>query len=224
MTEVLTVSIQDYLKAIYELTRSGEPASTNGLAARLRVEPASVTGMIQKLASTKPSLVTYRKHRGVKLTLAGNRAALEVIRHHRLLEAWLVQSLGYSWDEVHPEAERLEHAISEEFEQRMAAALGHPVRDPHGEPIPSSDLVMPSDQSVSLASLREGQRAIVRRVDGRDQGFLRHLEELALVPGAVVDVLKKSEIDDIMYVQVQGCSDTHVLGPAVTGRVFMEPF
>ncbi len=222
MTETLTVSIQDYLKAIYELTRSGEPASTNGLAERLGIEPASVTGMIQKLAATRPALVSYRKHRGVKLTAAGDRAALEVIRHHRLLEAWLVKSLGYSWDEVHPEAERLEHVISEEFEQRMAAALGDPVRDPHGDPIPSPDLVMPADQSVPLASLAEGLRGIVRRVDGQDQALLRRLEELRLIPGAVVEVIRLSEIDDIMVIRVQGLSETPVLGPAVTSRVFVE--
>src|SRR5512143_1921314 len=143
MTEQLTDSIQDYLKAIYELTQNGASASTNALASRLDVEPASVTGMVQKLAATKPALVEYRKHHGVKLTPVGRRAALEVIRHHRLLEAWLVKTLGYSWDEVHVEAEKLEHVISEDFEERMAAALGDPVRDPHGELIPSSDLVMP---------------------------------------------------------------------------------
>ena len=222
MTETLTVSIQDYLKAIYELTRSGEPASTNGLAGRLGVEPASVTGMMQKLAATRPALVTYRKHRGVKLTSAGSKAALEVIRHHRLLEAWLVQSLGYSWDEVHPEAERLEHVISEEFEQRIAAALGDPVRDPHGDPIPSPDLVMPADQSVPLASLSEGQMAVVRRVDGQDQSLLRRLEELKLIPGAVVEVLRLSEIDHIMQIRVQDRSENPALGPAVTSRVFVE--
>ncbi|HEX8992303.1 MAG TPA: metal-dependent transcriptional regulator [Anaerolineales bacterium] len=222
MTETLTVSIQDYLKAIYELTRSGEAATTNGLAGRLGVEPASVTGMIQKLAATRPALVTYRKHRGVKLTTAGLRAALEVIRHHRLLEAWLVKSLGYSWDEVHPEAERLEHVISEEFEQRMAAALGEPLRDPHGDLIPSPDLVMPADQSVPLASLPAGRKAIVRRVDGQDQTLLRRLEELELIPGTVVEVLRLSEIDNIMYIRLQGRTDTSVLGPAVTSRVFVE--
>ncbi len=222
MAELLTDSIQDYLKAIYELTRSGEPASTNALAARLGVEPASVTGMVQKLAAARPPLVAYRKHRGVKLTAAGQRAALEVIRHHRLLEAWLVQSLGYSWDEVHSEAEKLEHVISEDFEQRIAAALGYPVRDPHGEPIPSSDLVMPSDRSVPLATLRTGQKAIVRRVDAQDHALLRHLEELRLIPGSTLEVLDVSEFDQIMHIRVQGRREAAVLGPAITGRVFVE--
>ncbi len=222
MAEPLTDSIQDYLKAIYELTRSGEPASTNALAARLGVEPASVTGMVQKLAAARPPLVIYRKHRGVKLTSAGQRAALEVIRHHRLLEAWLVKSLGYSWDQVHFEAEKLEHVISEEFEQRMAAALGYPVRDPHGEPIPSPDLVMPSDRSVPLATLETGQKAIVRRVDAQDQSLLRHLEELRLIPGAAVEVVDVSEFDHVMHVRVQARRELAILGPAITGRVFVE--
>jgi len=222
MPEILTDSIQDYLKAIYELTQSGQSASTNALAARLGVEPASVTGMVQKLATAKPSLVDYRKHHGVKLTAAGRRAALEVIRHHRLLEAWLVKTLGYSWDEVHSEAERLEHAISEDFEERVAAALGYPLRDPHGEPIPSSDLIMPSDESVPLQSLHAGQKAIVRRVDAQDQGLLRHLEELRLIPGARVEVLEVAPYDHIMHLRIKDSREPIALGPAITARVFVE--
>src|SRR5215212_7912530 len=157
MEKNITISIQDYLKHIYELTESGETASTNALAQKLHIKPASVTGMVQKLASAKPALVEYQKHQGVTLTEEGQKAALEVIRHHRLVEAWLVQTLGYSWDEVHEEAERLEHVISEDFERRIAAAMGHPVRDPHGEPIPTADLQMPLDASTPLSSLRPGQ-------------------------------------------------------------------
>ncbi len=222
MTDSLTDSIQDYLKAIYDLTRSGEAASTNALAERLGVEPSSVTGMLQKLAAARPPLVSYRKHHGAKLTAAGRRAALEVIRHHRLLEAWLVKTLGYSWDEVHLEAEKLEHAISEDFEERIAAALGHPVRDPHGEPIPSSDLVMPDDGSVPLADLERGQRAVVRRVDAQDGEFLRHLEELGLIPGTGIEVLQVSPFDQIVHVKVQDRPKAVVLGPAITSRVFVE--
>ena len=132
METVLTQSTQDYLKHIFELTENGSAASTNDLASRLGVRPASVTGMVQKLALAEPPLVEYHKHQGVTLTPEGEQAALEVLRHHRLLESWLVQSLGYSWDEVHEEACRLEHVISEDFEARMAAALGNPERDPHG--------------------------------------------------------------------------------------------
>ena len=122
MSEVITQSIQDYLKHIYELNEHGGTASTNDLAARLNIAPASVTGMLQKLANSKPPLVIYKKHQGVTLTINGEKAALEVIRHHRLLETFLVNTLGYSWDEVHREADKLEHVISEDFEARMAKA------------------------------------------------------------------------------------------------------
>ncbi len=221
MPEQLTDSIQDYLKAIYDLTQDGSAASTNALAARLGIEPASVTGMVQRLAAAKTALVEYRKHHGVKLTPAGQRAALEVIRHHRLLESWLVKALGYSWDEVHVEAEKLEHVISEDFEARIAAALGYPVRDPHGEPIPSSDLIMPSDGSVPLMSLTSGQSAVVRRVDAQDTDLLRHLEELRLIPGARLRVIEVSLFDHLMRLRPAGAQTT-VLGPAITDRVFVE--
>src|SRR6202142_1880629 len=148
MSDLLTDSIQDYLKSIYDLTENGQPASTTSLALRLGIAPASVTGMLQKLANLKTPLVNYHKHQGAKLTNKGRRAALEVIRHHRLLESWLVQTLGYSWDEVHNEAEKLEHVISEDFETRIAAAMGDPERDPHGDLIPSANLEMPKDESI----------------------------------------------------------------------------
>src|SRR5215204_1464952 len=188
MQPTLTISIQDYLKNIYELTERGGSASTNALADKLNIKPASVTGMVQKLASSKPALVEYHKHQGVTLTRDGRKAALEVIRHHRLLEAWLVQTLGYSWDEVHEEAERLEHVISEDFERRIAAAMGHPLRDPHGEFIPTEDLVMPMDESMPLSSLRANQTATITRIKAPDPELLRYLEGLGLLPGAQIEV------------------------------------
>ena len=136
-------SVEDYLKAVYELTREAERASTNGLAEYLDVAAASVTGMLQKLAESEPPLLEYRKHRGVQLTKEGEKVALETIRHHRLLELFLHEILGYDWDEVHEEADRLEHFISERFEERIAAALGNPQHDPHGDPIPGADLSLP---------------------------------------------------------------------------------
>src|SRR5574339_363040 len=184
MDQTLTISIQDYLKQIYELTENGEAASTNALASKLKVSAPSVTGMVQKLATSRPPLVEYQKHQGVTLTREGKRAALEVIRHHRLLEAWLVQTLGYSWDEVHEEAERLEHVISEDFERRIAAAMGHPVRDPHGELIPTADLKMPEEATTPLSALRPNQTGTVKRVKAADANLLRYLEGLGLVPGA----------------------------------------
>ncbi len=222
MKENLTNSIQDYLKHIYELTEEGEPASTTALAARLGIMPASVTGMIQRLASTKPPLVNYRKHQGVMLTEAGRRSALEVIRHHRLIEAWLVKTLGYSWDEVHNEAEKLEHVISEEFEARIAAAMGNPMRDPHGDPIPTADLVMPKYKNITLSSLQAGQEAIICQVQSQEIELLKHLESLDLVIGARVKTLDVSPYDQVMKLQVQGRKEAVILGPAVTNRVFVE--
>jgi DtxR family Mn-dependent transcriptional regulator len=221
MENVITQSIQDYLKHIFELTEGGQTASTNELATRLGVKPASVTGMVQKLASAEPPLVDYQKHQGVTLTPEGEQAALEVLRHHRLLESWLVQSLGYSWDEVHEEACRLEHVISEDFEARIDAALGHPARDPHGDPIPTAELVMHSDAARPLSSLRPTQQAVILRVNQKDSAFLRYLEELSLVPGAQLEVTAFSPFDNNLTVSVHGQPPT-VLGLAITSKIFVE--
>jgi DtxR family Mn-dependent transcriptional regulator len=222
MTDSITDSIQDYLKVIYELTENGSAASNTALAARLHIAPSSVTGMMQKLASAKPALVEYRKHQGVTLTARGKRGALEVIRHHRLIEAWLVQTLGYSWDEVHNEAEKLEHVISEELEERIASAMGYPLSDPHGEPIPSADLIMPEARGIELARLQPKQEACVQRVHAQDASFLKYLEELGLVIGACVKVLEVSHYDQVMRIQLRGRKDAIALGPAITNRVFVE--
>ncbi|MBN2116610.1 MAG: metal-dependent transcriptional regulator [Anaerolineales bacterium] len=219
MEQTLTISIQDYLKNIYELTESGESATTNALAAKLNIKPASVTGMVQKLASAKPALVEYQKHQGVTLTREGRKAALEVIRHHRLLEAWLVQTLGYSWDEVHAEAERLEHVISEDFERRIAAAMGNPARDPHGELIPTADLKMPSDDSTPLSALRPGQTATIKRVKASDTELLRYLDGLGLVPGAQIEVTDYSPFDHNLTIKVGRKS--FVVGLSITSKVFV---
>jgi DtxR family Mn-dependent transcriptional regulator len=220
MEKNITISTQDYLKRIYELTENGESASTNALAQKLNIKPASVTGMMQKLASSKPALVEYQKHQGVTLTKDGRRAALEVIRHHRLLEAWLVQTLGYSWDEVHEEAERLEHVISEDFERRIAAAMGNPSRDPHGEPIPTADLKMPEEDTTPLSALRPNQMGRVRRVKAADADLLRHLDELGLVPGAQIEVKEYSPFDHNLTVKVGRKSA--VLGLTITSKIFIE--
>jgi DtxR family transcriptional regulator, Mn-dependent transcriptional regulator len=221
MENQLTEPTQDYLKAIYELSRSHQIASTNDLADKLGISPASVTGMVQRLASSKPPLVNYRKHQGVTLTKPGERAALEVIRHHRLLETYLVESLGYGWDEVHVEAERLEHAISEEFESRIAELLGNPIRDPHGEPIPTSDLKMPVDSSVTLNNLRPEQQARISRVNAEDPRFLRHAKGLGLVPGAKIKVISYSEYDQNLSVEINQ-QKAIVLGNPITNRIYVE--
>jgi len=220
MKQKLTISIQDYLKSIYELTENGESASTNALAQKMKISAPSVTGMIQKLASSKPALVEYQKHQGVTLTKDGRKAALEVIRHHRLIEAWLVQTLGYSWDEVHEEAERLEHVISEDFESRIAAALGHPTRDPHGELIPTAELVMPEDTSIPLSSMRLNQTGTVQCVKAADTELLRYLESLGLVPDAEIEVKDYSPFDHNLTVRVG--RKTTVLGLNITSKIFIE--
>ncbi|HSM70618.1 MAG TPA: metal-dependent transcriptional regulator [Anaerolineales bacterium] len=216
----LTISIQDYLKNIYDLTEHGENASTNALAAKLKISAPSVTGMIKKLSKAKPPLVKYQKHQGVTLTKDGRRAALEVIRHHRLLEMWLVQTLGYSWDEVHEEAERLEHVISEDFERRIAAAMGHPDRDPHGDLIPTEDLKMPEDYSMPLSALRAGQTATILRVRASDPNLLRYLEGLDLIPGAKIVIKEHSPFDHNLTIKIGRKSV--VLGLNITSQIFVE--
>jgi len=220
MRDVLSPSMQDYLKHIHALCSEGRAASTTALAARLGVSPASVTGMVQKLAALKPPLLVYHKHRGVALTPTGERGALEVIRHHRLLEAYLVRSLGYSWDAVHDEACRLEHAISETLEHRIAKILGEPRRDPHGAPIPTAELVLEIGSDTSLGSLTEGVRAVVCRVRCGDARCLRRLEAHGLVPGAEVAVLAHSP-GGRMTVSIEGKPPT-VLNPAVSGKVLVH--
>lgn len=222
MPEAITQSIQDYLKHIYELNENGGSASTNDLAARLNIAPASVTGMLQKLANAKPALVIYKKHQGVTLTKNGEKAALEVIRHHRLLETFLVNTLGYTWDEVHCEADKLEHVISEDFEARMAEALGHPTRDPHGEPIPTADLTMPADSSCPLASLRTDETATVRKVVDDDPALLRHLREIGVIPNAKIIVKNYSAFDGNLTIKVEGQRSNIVLGSAITSHVYVE--
>lgn len=221
MHEILTQPIQDYLKTIHDLNASGQPAATTALAARLGISPASVTGMIQRLASATPPLVIYQKHQGVTLTPEGEKAALEVIRHHRLLETYLCHALGFTWDEVHHEACRLEHVISEHFEERIAETLGHPKRDPHGDPIPSADLSLPPDPSVPLSSLRPAQKAIIRRVRSEEADFLRHVESLELVPGAQILVLEYSPFDGNLTIEIPGRAAA-ALGPGITANIFVE--
>jgi DtxR family Mn-dependent transcriptional regulator len=222
MTEPLTQTIQDYLKTIYDLSESDGSASTTALATRLGIAPASVTGMVQRLAGSNPPLVDYRKHQGVTLTPAGERAALEVIRHHRLIETYLVETLGYTWDEVHAEADRLEHVISEDFEARIAAALGNPSRDPHGELIPTEDLTMPTDAAAPLSALRPPQKAVILRVRADDSALLRHLESLGLVPGVAVEAVEYSPFDQNLTVKIEGQGKTVIIGLAITGRIFIK--
>lgn len=196
----LSEAQEDYLKQVLLLSSGGEgmswledtqPVSTQSLANRMQVRPASVTGMLKKLAEL--GLVEYEAYRGVRLTEAGYRVALEVLRHHRLIEAYLHQALGYGWEEVHAEAERLEHHISEAFEQRIAEWLGHPSHDPHGDVIPNAALELPqTTPSRCLAALQSGQQGTVARVATQDQDALNLLAHLGLRPGASLRLLEQA--------------------------------
>lgn len=216
----LTQSVEDYLKTIYDITLFGQRATTNQIAERMGVTPASVTGMLKRLSSNDPPLLEYHKHHGVALTSAGEQVALEIIRHHRLLELFLHDRLGYPWDKVHAEADRLEHVISENLEERIAQSLGDPRHDPHGDPIPSRDLHLPSEALLSLDELRQGQRAIVQRVRNDDPAMLRYLEGIGMTPQAEISVLDYSYFDGNLRLQVGG--QVVVLGPAVTQQVYVE--
>jgi DtxR family Mn-dependent transcriptional regulator len=222
MRDNLTHAIEDYLKTIYDITTCCDRASTNQIAEALGVAPASVTGMIKKLASTQPPLVEYERHHGVVLTPTGEQIALEILRHHRLLEMYLYQILGYEWDEVHDEAERLEHVISEELEQRIAQALGDPSHDPHGDPIPTQDLRMPDSPSLLLADLRPGQSAVIHRVVNTDPQLLRYLSGLGLKPQTHIIVLQYSPFDENISLEIPGQGKNIVLGPVITRQIFVE--
>jgi DtxR family Mn-dependent transcriptional regulator len=223
MRTSLTQSIEDYLKAIFELTAATqERATTTQIAERMDVAPASVTGMIKRLANIDPPLLQYHKHRGVELTARGKEVALEIIRHHRLIELFLHETLGYTWDEVHSEADRLEHVISEELEERIANALGNPLIDPHGEPIPTRELLITPQAETCLCDLREGQVAIMRRVSDANPQLLRYLSSIGLVPGSRLVVLEHSPYDDNLRLKLDGQDEPVVLGLRVTDKVFVE--
>lgn len=222
MRENLTRVIEDYLKTIYDLTASNDRATTNQIAERMEVTPASVTNMVQKLALTEPPLLDYRKHRGVKLTPEGEKVALEIIRHHRLLEMFLHQTLGYSWDEVHEEADRLEHVISEELEERIATSLGDPLHDPHGDPIPTRELHLPLTSEVPLSQIRPPQVAEVRRVRDGDPELLRYLSEMGIKPQARLEIIEYSPFDNNLQVRIAGREEPVVLGTRVTNQVYVE--
>jgi DtxR family Mn-dependent transcriptional regulator len=222
MRENLTRVIEDYLKTIHELTRTNERATTNQIAERMGVTPASVTNMIQKLAAADPPLLDYQKHRGVQLTAQGERVALEIIRHHRLLEMFLHQILGYSWDEVHEEADRLEHVISEEMEERIAISLGNPQHDPHGDPIPTRDLQMPKSSEITLNQLRPSQKGLVKRVSDSDPDLLRYLSKMGIQPAAQLTILDYSPFENNLEVLVAGEAKPVVLGPRITSQIFVE--
>jgi DtxR family Mn-dependent transcriptional regulator len=184
---LITGVMEDYLKAIYKLQKGHGPVATSELAKELRVAAATTTAMVQRLARMK--LVSYHRYRGLTLTAAGQRIALETIRHHRLIELYLAQHLGVGLDRVHDEAEKMEHVLSDDVELRMAAALGNPTTDPHGDPIPSAGGTIRDVRYPDLTALSAGATGVVARVSDRDPAALRHLAELGVLPGARLKVL-----------------------------------
>ena len=214
----LTVAVQDDAKAIYTLESRHGAASTNDLAALLEVRPASVSGMLRKLSDL--GLAEHERYRGVRLTQRGRRVALEVIRHHRLVELFLVESLGMTWDEVHDEAEVLEHALSEELEELIATKLGNPTVDPHGDPIPSRELKLAETDAPALAELEPGETATFVRVSDADPEMLRFLGERDVVPGTRLELVERQPFDGPLFVRAG--NEVHVLGATLARAMRVE--
>jgi DtxR family Mn-dependent transcriptional regulator len=214
----ITPAIEDYLKAIYQIGRE-EPhlggVTGHRLAQRLGVAAPSVTNMVKRLREL--DLVEHERYREIGLTKAGEQIALEVVRHHRLLERYLVEALGYGWDEVHDEAERLEHHISEALEARMAAVLGDPVIDPHGDPIPRLDGTVSTVVEQRLLDLNPGQTAVVGRVSDQDPERLRYLQQLGITPGTPVTLLETLPFDGPLRLEIAGVEQ--VIGRSLAATV-----
>jgi DtxR family transcriptional regulator, Mn-dependent transcriptional regulator len=212
-----SVSVGDYVKAIWEVAGSGV-ASTKDVAERLSIAPPSVTNMFARLREM--GFVEYERYRGVSLTERGREEALRLVRRHRLIETFLLEHLGYSWGEVHEEAERLEHAVSDGFTERLAEFLGHPGRDPHGDPIPAADGTMQPDDSFPLSEAAAGQRVRVSKV-GDEPSTLDYLGEHGLVPGRLLSVREVRELDGVVIVEDED-GGSHALGEPLARAVFVR--
>ena len=211
-------AIEDYLKTIYTLAEVESPVSTSRIADARQVKPGSVTSMLRRLAGL--NLVNYEKHYGVTLTDNGEKIALEVIRHHRLLELYLMEALGFGWDEVHEQADLLEHVISEKLEERIAAALGYPTLDPHGDPIPDRDGSMMVMHTRPLSDVSPGELAQVARIPADNNSeMLRHLAELGLTPGTLVRVTAVAPFDGPFSIEING--QNKVIGFTVAQAVLV---
>jgi DtxR family Mn-dependent transcriptional regulator len=214
----ISEAVENYAKAIYAIEQRSGTVTTNALAGRLGVTAASASGMIKKLDSL--GLVSHVPYKGVELTEDGERLALEVIRHHRLLELYLAESLDVPWDRVHAEAEVLEHVLSEELEELIAAKLGNPTVDPHGDPIPTADLVIDERPTSSLAELNPGARATFVRISDSDPEMLRYLAERGIAPGDEFEVIDKQPFDGPTFARFG--DDVHVLGGALARAMRAE--
>jgi len=209
---------ENYAKALYELQGRGEaPVGTTAVAARLGVTPASASGMLRRLA--EDGLVEYAPYHGARLTPEGERIALEMIRHHRLIELFLAEVLGMPWDRVHSEAEVLEHHISEELEERIAAKLGEPALDPHGDPIPDRDLAIGADDSVALTELEPGESGVFARVSDSDASMLRYLADRDIQPGASMRVKSREPFGGPVVVEIEG--HDHPLGSELAASMWV---
>jgi DtxR family Mn-dependent transcriptional regulator len=213
-----TRSVEDYLKAIYDLSRATGDAPPSGVAARLAVARASVSAMVRRLSDR--GLVAHEPYRGLRLTREGRAVALQLLRRHRVLEAYLVTALGYGWDRVHDEAERLEHSVSDELINRMAAAIGEPTADPHGAPIPTARGTLTEPAYRSLGELAVGEEARIAHVEDDDGEMLRYLASLRLIPGARVRYLGREPFGGSLAIRVG--SRTRRVTPSLAGRVFVH--
>jgi DtxR family transcriptional regulator, Mn-dependent transcriptional regulator len=214
-----SAAVEDYAKAIFGLQAELEgPVTTTALSERLGVTPASASGMVKKLGDL--GLVEHQPYKGVELTAKGRRVALEVLRHHRLLEAYLASSLGVPWDRVHDEAEVLEHVLSEDLEALIAAKLGHPTHDPHGDPIPSADLELADEPHTSLASFEAGDSGVLVRVSDAEPEMLRYLAERGIAPGDHFEVIERQPFDGPLFVRFG--DHVHVLGGALALAMSVE--
>ncbi len=216
---MISRAMEDYLKAIYQLDGSDGRVSTSRLAQQMSCSAASVTNMLQKLSDFK--LVRYTPYQGVTLTEAGVKVALEVLRHHRLLETYLTEVLGYSWDKVHDEAEELEHVISEEFEERIDRALGYPTRDPHGHPIPSKEGHLPVETLDNLWDVRSGRRVRVSLVSDSDPEALRLLAAIGIYPQVQMNVVKGAQSNGPVHVQIN--QTEHRLSERLARQIYVIP-
>ena len=214
----LSTSMGDYLKAVWVIAGTGA-ASTKDISEQLSVAPASVTNMLRRLQDM--GLVEYERYRGASLTERGREEALRLVRQHRLIETFLMKHLGYSWQDVHEEAERLEHAVSDEFTERLAELLGHPDRDPHGDLIPAADGTFAPERSKPLSETEAGQRVHIIKVSDESASALNYLGERGLVPGRVLSVKEVRSLDGVVTVEDEG-GDEHPLGEALAQAIFVQ--
>ena len=219
---MVTEAVGDYLKAIFEIAGEHGKATTTSLAENLLVSPASVSGMLRKLSEADPPLIEYQKHHGARLTKPGRSQAVEVVRRHRLLELFLYSVLNYSWDEVHKEAEKLEHAISETLADRIADALGDPETDPHGHQIPRKDGSLPKRVESSLLQMKVGERAVISMVSDRDSEMLQYLSKRGVLPGATIELIEREPFDGPLMLRINQEKDYRSIGPRLAATIHVQ--